>query len=108
MPTAYGLGIDYIVDMWPPSRRAVIQRANRPAIGASACNPCYVATGAVRLALTADGMQATVPLSRLGNGSGAMNFRILAYASPPGGASPLPTIVSDVMPDPTLPPGFVR
>jgi hypothetical protein len=37
-----------------------------------------------------------------------LNFRVLSYAMTPGTPLTLPTVVSDFMPDVTLPPGRVE
>jgi hypothetical protein len=105
IPAGQGLGIDYVLDMWASPTQTVIEKA----IPTGACtpsNPCYTTVGQASLSLTADGMQAVVPLSLLGNANGALAFRVFAYGFPQlaGGV----TMISDVMPDLTLPPGRVQ
>jgi hypothetical protein len=107
--TAYGLGIDYVVDLWAPSSRALILKAAPGAAETgSACNPCYVEVGSEPLTLVADGMKTTAPLSLIGSVDGRLSFRVLAYSARLGMTQALPTTVSDFMPDVTLPPGRVR
>jgi hypothetical protein len=110
MPTPYGLGIDYIIDLWAPTRRAVIQRATPapPPGNPQACNPCYVGTGTARVALLDDGMTVAVRLSRMANPHGPMTFRVLAYAMRPGARPTAPTVTADFMPDVTLPAGRIQ
>ena len=106
--TTYGLGIDYVLDLWAPTGRTVILKAAPGAAETgSACNPCYVEVGSVPLTLVADGMRATAALSLIGSAEGRLSFRVLAYSMKPGITSSLPTTVSDLMPDVTLPPGRV-
>jgi hypothetical protein len=107
MHTTYGLGIDYVVDLWAPSSRALILRAAPGAAEPGSCNPCYVEVGSVPLTLVADGMKATAALSLIGSADGRLSFRVLAYSMRPGITPTLPTAVSDFMPDVTLPPGRV-
>ncbi len=103
------LGIDYTADLWARTGQATIARAAQTGLSQSlictASNPCYVDVGVVPITFVTDGMQATVPVSLLGNGSGRLNFRIGAYVSPQTSS---PTIVSDMMPDNNLPPGRVQ
>src|SRR5437016_8026705 len=69
--TSTGLGIDYIVDMWAPLRRAVISKA---VPGTCTTNdPCYLPIGAAPLTFVSDGMSVTLPLSRIGNDDGQLN-----------------------------------
>ena len=98
-----GLGIDYIVDMWAPTRQTTISMAV-PSGLCTVSSPCYKPVGNLPLAFVTNGMAATVPLALLGNASGRLNFRVLTYVSP----QPYPAVNSDVMPDITLPPGQVR
>jgi hypothetical protein len=105
IPAGPGLGIDYVVDMWASPTQTLIEKA----IPTGACtqsSPCYTTVGTAPLSLTTDGMQATVPLSLLGSGDGRLAFRVFAYAYPPLAGST--TMISDVMPDLTLPPGRVQ
>jgi hypothetical protein len=103
------LGIDYSIDLWARTGQATISRAAQTGPSQSlictASNPCYVNVGVASITFVTDGMQATVPLSLLGNVSGRLNFRIGAYVSPQTSS---PTIVSDMMPDNNLPPGRVQ
>jgi hypothetical protein len=101
--TVYGLGIDYTVDMWAATRRALVLRAV-PSGSCTSSSPCYVEAGSAPLTLQDDGMKVVVPLSLLGQSNGRLNFRVLAYAMRPGTAAVLPTTVSDFMPDVALPP----
>lgn len=106
--TAYGLGIDYIVDLWAPAARAVVQQARPSPPGSpTACSPCYVNVAAVRLAVHDDEMTVGVPLSRLGNPRGPMLFRVLAYSMRPGLPPSGATVVTDMMPDAAAPPARV-
>jgi hypothetical protein len=105
IPAGPGLGIDYVVDMWASPTQTLIEKA----IPTGACtqsSPCYTTVGTAPLSLTTDGMQATVPLSLLGSGDGRLAFRVFANAYPPLAGST--TMISDVMPDLTLPPGRVQ
>ncbi|HEY7288442.1 MAG TPA: hypothetical protein VH583_01305 [Vicinamibacterales bacterium] len=105
--TTYGLGIDYILDLWPANGRThVMKAAPQPADGV-ACKPCYVVVGNGELAVEAGGMTATVPLALIGSADGRVSFRVLAYSMKPGVAPASPTKVSDFMPDVTLPPARV-
>ncbi|HMD34412.1 MAG TPA: hypothetical protein VKH42_05570 [Vicinamibacterales bacterium] len=102
VPPGNGLGIDYVLDVWPRTSQTIVQRAT-PAtcvIGAG----CYADAGTVGVTVGTNTMTATVPLSMLGSGSGPMNYRIVAYASP---QSSVPAVVADQMPDLTLAPAHI-
>jgi hypothetical protein len=105
IPAGSGLGIDYVVDMWASPTQTVIEKAV-PTGTCTPNSPCYTMVGAAPLTLTADGMQASVPLSLLGNADGRLVFRVFAYAFPQLAGST--TMISDVMPDLTLSPGRVQ
>jgi hypothetical protein len=92
-----GLGIDYVLDLWTLTNQAKVQQAMPAACAAG--GSCYSDTGTVALSVGVDRMSATVPLAMLGNASGRLNYRVLAYASP---QSTTPIAVADVMPDITL------
>jgi hypothetical protein len=92
-----GLGIDYVLDLWTLTNQAKVQQAMPAACAAG--GSCYSDTGTVALSVGVDRMAATVPLAMLGNASGRLNYRVLAYASP---QSTTPIAVADVMPDITL------
>lgn len=103
-----GLGIDYVVSLWGPTNQVVIERALANGTCVSTLiNPCFAAVGTASLIVNADGLQATVPLSLLGNGDGRLNFRVFAYyvASLLAGS---PSILTDVMPNAALPPSSVQ
>jgi hypothetical protein len=51
-----------------------------------------------------DSLSTTAPLSMLGNASGRLNYRVLAYSSP---SPTTPTVVADAMPDTTLAPAHI-
>jgi hypothetical protein len=107
--TRNGIGIDYIIDAWAPTRRGLVQRANPPPLGSGLpCNPCYVGTGSARVALEPDAMTVTARLSRMANPHGPMAFRVLAYAMRPGTRQAAPTAVADSLPDEALPPARVE
>jgi hypothetical protein len=104
--TATGVGVEYAVDMWAPANQASILKAV-PTAGctAAAADPCYLQMGAAPLSVSADGMAVTIPLSLIGSADGRLSFRVLAYASKPGGV--VPTVTDDLLPDMALAPGHV-
>jgi hypothetical protein len=99
-----GLGVEYAIDMWPPTAQAGILKA-MPGASCAALDPCYVPAGTAPLSVVGDSMAVSIPLSLLGTADGRLNFRVFAYASRAGGAGP--TITADVMPNIGLPPGHV-
>ena len=102
--TADGLGIEYVVDMWAATNQATILKAV-PTAACTATDPCYLPMGAAPLTLLTDTMAVTVPLSLVESADGRLSYRVLAYASTPGGAAQ--TIIADVMPDTAALPGHV-
>jgi hypothetical protein len=102
-----GFGIDYVVSLWAPTNQVTIQKALANGPCSTANNQCFTTVGTASLIVNADGVQATVPLALLGSGDGRLNFRVFAYyvASVSSGS---PTILTDVMPDASLPPGSVQ
>jgi hypothetical protein len=100
------VGADYAIDLNPPlASQAAILKAGP--VGCAAFNPCFNAVASVPITFIANGMQATVPLSLLGNDDGRMNVRVISYAvaATVGG---LPSSGLDVMPDANLPPGRIQ
>jgi hypothetical protein len=100
---AAGLGIDYVLDMWARNNQTSVQRA-LPATCGTSGGACYADAGAASLTVGTDNMVATVPLAMLGNSTGRLNFRVVAYASP---QPTTVTTTADVMPDTTLSPAHV-
>ena len=100
---ATGVGIDYVLSMYPPTNQTIVQRAT-PATCINGGGMCYTDAGTVSLSVAADSMSATVPLSMLGNASGRLNYRVYASVTQP---PPTPTVTTDAMPDNTLPPAHV-
>jgi len=99
---AWGMGVDYLVDLWAPTKQAMIEKSVPTGTGTPS-NPYYVNVGVAPLSIVADAMTVTVPLSLLGNTSGRLNFRMFAYALASGSPVTPPTTVADVMPDINLP-----
>jgi hypothetical protein len=100
---AAGVGIDYILDLWPVRAQQTLVQQATPASCATG-GMCYITVGSASVSVGTDTMSSTVPLTLLGNASGRMNYRVFAYTSPP---STTPTVVADVMPDITLAPAHV-
>ena len=107
MHTTYGLGIDYVLDLWAPTRQALVLKAV-PSGGCTTESPCYTRTAMTPLIVMPDEMMATINLSELGPSDGRMRFRVLAYAMTPGVSPQLPTKIADFMPDVASPPGRVQ
>src|SRR5262245_19121554 len=103
IPGGNGVGIDYIVDLWPARTPQTLVQQAQPANCASG-GACYTDVGVVSVTVSAATMSTTVPLAMLGNTSGRMTYRVFAYASQ---QATTPTVVADVMPDITLPAAHV-
>jgi hypothetical protein len=101
---AWGIGVDFLVDLWAPTNQATVAKAMPNATGPPA-SPYYVNIGTVGLSISADTMTATVPLSLLGNASGRMNYRVFTYSE--AYQSSTSSAVADVMPDVNLAFGHV-
>jgi hypothetical protein len=101
---AWGIGVDYLVDMWAPSNQVTIARAVPTGAG-TPDNPYYVNVGTAPLSIVADNMTVTVSLSLLGNASGRLNYRVFAYSE--AFQSPISSAVADVMPNLNLPAAHV-
>ena len=101
VPGATGLGIDYVVAVRANTNQALVERATP---GTCPAGSCFIVVGTASATLGTDCMIVTVPLATLGNASGRLNYRVFAYALPPGAAV---TNESDVMPDTNLPPAHV-
>jgi hypothetical protein len=97
------MGIDYIVDMWAPQTPGTLVQQAAPT-ACAAGGACYVTVGTALLNVGSDGATTTVPLGMIGNASGRLNYRILAYGLP---QQTTPTITADVMPNISLPPAHV-
>jgi hypothetical protein len=102
---ASGLGIDYVLDLWPTrTPPTLVQQATPVTCATAAAGACYTQVGTASLSVGADTMTATVPLAMFANASGRFNYRVFAYASP---QTTVPTVTADVLPDVTLPPAHV-
>jgi len=105
--TTYGLGIDYVLDLWAPTRQALLLKA----VPSGACtreNPCYTRVADAPLILLPDEMRVSINLSELIPSDGRIRFRVLAYAMAPGVTQQAPTRIADYMPDFALPPARVE
>jgi hypothetical protein len=103
---AWGIGVDYLVDLWAPTKQAMIEKSVPTGTGTPS-NPYYVNVGVAPVSVVADGMTVTVPLALLGNASGRLNFRMFAYPLASGSPVTTPTTVADVIPDINLPAAHV-
>jgi hypothetical protein len=97
-----GIGADYTIDMAASTGQAAVTKADQA--GCAAHLSCFNPVGSAPITFVADGMQATVALSLLGNASGRMSFQLSAYVL----VAPLMPVIFDWMPDNSLPPGRVQ
>jgi hypothetical protein len=100
---ADGLGADYGIDLTASTSTAGITKADP--VGCAARLSCFTGVGQVPITFVVNGVQATVPLSLLGNADGRMFFSVNAYVFFP---PPATSAVSDFMPDQNLSPGRVQ
>jgi hypothetical protein len=96
---AWGIGVDYLLDMWAPTNQATTEKAMPTGTGTPS-NPFYVNVGTAPLSVVGDSMTVTVPLSLLGNASGRLNYRVFTYSE--AFQSSTSSAIADVMPDNNL------
>jgi hypothetical protein len=97
------MGIDYVLDIWPARSPSTFTLQATPATCSSG-GTCYVQVGTSTGTVGTNSLTTTTPLSMLGNATGRLNYRVLAYTSP---ATTTPTVVADVMRDISLPPAHI-
>lgn len=103
IPQWNGFGADYLIDLNPSAGQATVAKADP--VGCAAHNSCFNAVGFASLVLGANSIQATVPLSLLGQDDGRMSFWLGSFASVSG----LPSSTLDFLPDrPDEMPGRVQ
>jgi hypothetical protein len=95
---AWGIGVDYLLDLWVSNTQTTVWRANPGGTG-SQSSPYYVNVGTASLAVGSSTLSVNVPLTVIGSTNGRMNFRCFVYSDTGLSTS----AVADVMPDLQLP-----
>jgi hypothetical protein len=96
-----GLGGDYSVVLTAATSQATITKADPASCAAKLT--CFATVGSTPITVVSDGFQASIPLALLGGDDGRMSFVVTTYVNIAGSA-----IVTDVMPEYTLPAGRVQ
>jgi len=92
------LGPDFALDLFAPNNQTTIVKADEAACAAQ--QSCFVNSGSSTLTVLSDALQAVVPLSAIGNTTGRIAFAVNSYVI----VAALTSVLSDWLPDTSLPP----
>jgi hypothetical protein len=96
-----GIGADYSIILMAATSQAVVGKADPASCAAKLT--CFPTIGSAPITVASDGFQVSIPLALLGGDDGRMSFQLSTYVIVLGSA-----VVTDVMPEHTLPAGRVQ